>query len=170
MVSFAIYCDPIGGYTLIFPFPTEFYNQKDEEMLSKLNKNKNKLNCIFRRPLDDRDYRFEGSGPDRWDHPPYSGDPQTRLPVPPGGDRLNTAGYPDGGGGPPFSGGYPGGDRYDRYGPGAENERYAGENVAPYEAAAAAAGRDYYDERLGSRKYPPEDDFQTLRQRYDEDY
>ena len=86
------------------------------------------------------------------------------MPLPPG-DRLNAGGYADGGG-PPFPG-YAGGDRYDRYA--AESERYAGENVAPYEASS---GRDYYDERVGpaARKYPPEDDFQTLRQRYDEEY
>ena len=129
---------------------------------------------MCRRPLDDRDFRFEGGSTavasDRWGrdvaHAPYSAETQDRLPP---GDRLNAGGgYADSG--PPFSG-YAGGDRYDRYA--AESERYAGDNVAPYEAAS---GRDYYDERVSgpsaaaARKYPPEDDFQTLRQRYDEEY
>lgn len=129
-------------------------------------------NILHRRPLDERDYRFDAAGgaAERWGGPdtdrrrdahPYTLDPQDRLPP---SERLNP-GYPDNG--PAFAAGYPG-DRYDRYP--ADNERYAGES-APYEAA----GRDYYPEdRVGVavRKYPAavDDDFQTLRQRYDEEY
>jgi hypothetical protein len=119
---------------------------------------------LFRRPLDERDYRYDGGGADRWgpdtdrrrDPHPYNTDPHDRLPP---SERLNAGGgYPDSGPAA-FAAGYAGGDRY---------ERYAGDS-APYEAAA---GRDYYPEErsAAARKYPTEDDFQTLRQRYDEEY
>jgi hypothetical protein len=124
---------------------------------------------VFRRPLDERDYRYDGGGgADRWgpdtdrrrDAHPYNPDPHDRLPP---SERLNAGGggYSDGGPAA-FAAGYAGGDRY---------ERYPGESV-PYEAAA---GRDYYPEErvaaaAAARKYPNEDDFQTLRQRYDEEY
>ena len=137
---------------------------------------------LYRRPLDERDYRYEGGGGvDRWGGPdmdrrrdaahPYMADPQDRLPPP--SERLNP-GYLDGGGPAAFAaaGGYAG-DRYDRYP--VDAKRYAGES-APYEAGVVGGGGrgDYYpNERLpppASRKYPTEDDFQTLRQRYDEEY
>ena len=86
----------------------------------------------------------------------------------PHSDRLGQAPYPDGHGYPTESyDGYHQEGHFDRYG-----------NPLPPETAPLAPpsqGRDYYNDRranqyTANRNYTAEDDFHSLRQRYDEDY
>jgi hypothetical protein len=94
--------------------------------------------------------------------------PQNDRLAPPN-DRLGQTTYSDGHGYPPesYDGYHQDAAHYDRYG-----------NPLPPETAPLATapqGRDYYNDRRGtqypaSRNYTAEDDFHSLRQRYDEEY
>lgn len=107
--------------------------------------------------LDREGTSVRGSGPH----------PQNDRLAPPS-DRMGQAPYSDGHGYPPDSyDGYHQDGRYDRYG-----------NPLPPETAPLAPGpqgREYYNDRRGNqytanRNYTAEDDFHSLRQRYDEEY
>lgn len=92
--------------------------------------------------------------------------PNDRLAPP--SDRLGQTPYSDGHGYPP--------DSYDGYHQDGQFDRYG--NPLPPETAPLAPGpqgRDYYNDRRGNqytanRNYTAEDDFHSLRQRYDEEY
>ena len=89
----------------------------------------------------------------------------------PSSDRLGPTSYTDG------HGGFPG-EHYDGYHGDGHYDRYGHPHPLPPDTAPLAPGsqnRDYYpDHRANhypaSRNYTAEDDFHSLRQRYDEEY
>ena len=140
--------------------------------------------------MGDRGYGYDSHGGDRWDrHPviesmggPRGGPPHLerslshaqseRLGGVPQSDRQP---YQDGVGG--GGGGYP----TDGYDPGfhpdpGQFDRYGGGGHPLPPPEPAPGHRDFYDDRRGpnqytaNRNYNNEDDFHSMRQRYDEEY
>ena len=171
---------------------TPIYNEQHINNIAKV------THIHFRHPIPERGYGYENQGERYRENRPldrHGRDPvierdslgvrgphldrevpgvQRNVPHPPNdrlappSDRLGQTPYSDGHGYPPESyDGYQQDGQFDRYG-----------NPLPPETAPLAPGpqgRDYYNDRRGNqytanRNYTAEDDFHSLRQRYDEEY